>query len=48
MSDTLRTAKEYVELYAKKHNISVDEAYNAVMVKMFGEYAKHDDDKDRK
>lgn len=41
MSNGVRTVEEYTKLYAEKHNISIDEAREIVMVKMFGEYAKN-------
>ena len=38
MSDSYRTVEEYARLYAIKHNITIEEAMQTVMVKSFEEY----------
>ena len=44
MSEALRTAAEYVELYARKHHKSIEEALKDVEVRLFKEYQEQRDD----
>lgn len=44
MSDAIREIAEYIELYAKKHHITTEEALNHVMVSIFKDYRRKSDD----
>lgn len=43
VSDRTREIAEYIELFAKKHHMTPEEALDYVMVKIFKEYREHED-----
>lgn len=44
VSDRTREIAEYIELFAKKHHITPEEALDYVMVKIFKEYREKENE----